>query len=144
MSKCLCGNEKQNGAWICDKCIVEEEIIIKDFNIFMNLQERLNKCAKDENNQPLICYGCSHSAAYCLHNNGELVEGTDFPGRPSGERPCFFCIRNITREEWQEDFTKMQGERLEVWYDGSFPVKVPMDCYHSVDMIEQINLWCDD
>lgn len=32
---------------------------------------------------PLVCHGCAHSAA-----------DEPYPGRPSGERPCAFCIRN--------------------------------------------------
>jgi hypothetical protein len=30
-----------------------------------------------------------------------------------------------------------------VWYDGSSAVKVPMDCYHSVDYGLQVNVWLD-
>lgn len=46
---------------------------------------------KDEKGAPLVCYGCGHSAAM-----------VPYPGRPSGERPCLFCIRNpeqFMREE---------------------------------------------
>lgn len=107
----------------------------------MSILERLNKCIKDDNDQPLICYGCSHSVAYCTYTDGRLVEGTDFPGMPSGERPCFFCNRNFKREEWQKDFEERNGCRLEAWYDQSKPIKVPMDCYHSVDMKMQFENW---
>jgi hypothetical protein len=67
----------------------------------------------------LFCYGCAHSAA-----------SEPFPGRPSGERPCCFCIRN-------------PNPLLQVttWYDGSSPVKFPMDCYHSSDMKRQMYEW---
>lgn len=92
--------------------------------------ERLNQCYKDKNNQPLVCYGCSHSACYMTYTDDTLVEGTDFPGMPSGERPCCFCIRNINR-----------GFEVDKWYDQSEPIKVPMDCYHSYDMLMQINKW---
>lgn len=37
----------------------------------------------DELGNPLVCYGCGHSAG-----------GEPYPGRPSGERPCAFCTRN--------------------------------------------------
>lgn len=99
----------------------------------MNILERLNQCVKDEHNQPLVCYGCSHSVAYMTYTDGTLVEGADFPGLPSGERPCCFCIRNIGR-----------GMEVDKWYDQSEPVKVPMDCYHSVDMLKQIDTWCKE
>lgn len=84
----------------------------------------------DDYGNPLVCSGCSHSAG-----------AAPFPGFPSGERPCFFCIRNVKREEWQEKFKTDHGEKLEVWYDGSKTVSYPMDCYHSCDMIEQIDIW---
>lgn len=83
--------------------------------------ERINKCVKDEFGQPLICYGCAHSM-------GCGQEGADFPGLPSGERPCHFCIRNAKRD---------LGLQLTTWYDGTPAVKVPMDCYQTIDMINQ-------
>jgi hypothetical protein len=105
--------------------------------------ERLEQCTKDSHGQPLICYGCSHSAAYTkYYGSDKAVEGTDFPGMPSGERTCFFCIRNVNREEWQKEYEKNNnGRKLEFWYDGSKPIGVPMDCYHSVDMLKQIAVW---
>jgi len=95
-----------------------------------DILKRLNDCVKDENNQPLICYGCSHSAAYCTYTDGKLVEGTDFPGIPSGERPCCFCMRNSHK-----------SLQVDKWYDQSEPLKVPMDCYHSLDMLQQFEKW---
>ena len=76
----------------------------------------------------LVCYGCCH-----LVGNGE------YPGAPSGERPCMFCIRNPTWEEAQKKFEERTGHRLVVWYDGTPAVKVPMDCYHSLDMLDQFS-----
>ena len=67
----------------------------------------------------LFCYGCCHSAI-----------SEKFPGTPSGERPCCFCIRN-----------KKRNFEVTTWYNGSQPIKIPMDCYHSLDMLEQIELW---
>lgn len=37
MSKCFCGNNKKDGAWICDECIKKEEEIIKGGIIIENL-----------------------------------------------------------------------------------------------------------
>ena len=76
---------------------------------------------KDPN---LICYGCAHSAGQEL-----------FPGKPSGERPCCFCVRNPSIKEDQKEFA------VSTWYDGNAPVSLPMDCYQSVDMIKQIEAW---
>lgn len=78
------------------------------------------------------CHGCAHSAS-----------GAVFPGHPSGERPCFFCARNVSREAWQERFEADHGRKLEVWYNGAAPAAVPMDCYHGVQMKEQIGRWVD-
>ena len=69
-----------------------------------------------------FCYGCSHSIA-----------GEHFPGKPSGERPCHFCFRN-----------PKAGFFVDTWYDGSKPVWIPMDCYHSLDMSYQIAQWETD
>jgi hypothetical protein len=67
----------------------------------------------------LTCYGCAHCLAF-----------EKYPSKPSGERPCHFCVRNKDRDL-----------RAKSWYDGTRPVKLPMDCYHSVDMAEQIEEW---
>lgn len=69
----------------------------------------------------LFCYGCAHCAA-----------NAKFPSGPSGERPCCFCIRN----------PKLEKEpKIKTWYNGSEPVKVPMDCYMSLDMSRQVDQW---
>lgn len=67
----------------------------------------------------LVCYGCAHAAS-----------GWVAPGRPSGERPCHFCTRNPEADLQPQE-----------WYDGSKPASVPMDCYHSLDMMRQIGAW---
>lgn len=67
----------------------------------------------------LVCYGCCHADAL-----------KEYPGQPSGERPCHFCIRNPKADC-----------HIKEWYNGSKPVKVPMDCYHSLDMLNQIEMW---
>src|SRR5690349_17643016 len=70
----------------------------------------------------LCCYGCAHSAA-----------GQPWPGAPSGEAPCGFCIRNPLQH--------LEDEEAQVWYDGSEPVSVPMDCYSTIDMRMQFGVW---
>lgn len=71
----------------------------------------------------LCCYGCAHSAA-----------GVPWPGQPSGERPCGFCIRNPLQH--------MEDGPFE-WYDQSEPVSVPMDCYATMDMRMQVAVWLE-
>jgi len=89
----------------------------------------LESCPRDSKGGPLVCYGCAHSRS-----------DMEFPGGPSGERPCHFCVRNRYREQWIAKFklenpdTKMN---VECWYDGTPPIKIPIDCYHSCDMVEQ-------
>jgi hypothetical protein len=92
-----------------------------------------------ENENPLFCFGCCHSSA-----------AHPFPGQPSGERPCCFCTRNPQREEWLKKAKEEHPDWFEDgkanpytghWYDGSDAMKWPMDCYHSLDMFEQINKW---
>lgn len=78
----------------------------------------------------LFCFGCAHEAA-----------GKPFPGIPSGERPCFFCVRNVEREKWQQDFKKRHGHELKEWYNGSPIAFYPMDVYQPLDMIEQHDRW---
>lgn len=78
----------------------------------------------------LFCYGCAHSAA-----------SQPFPGRPSGERPCMFCIRNPGRERAQQEFEARDGRRLLEWYDGSPIAFYPMDAYMTLDMNEQVDRW---
>ena len=80
----------------------------------------------DERLDNLHCFGCAHSAA-----------SASYPGHPSGERPCCFCIRNPDREAWQ----KGGGPVVDKWYDGSAPFQTPMDCYQTMDMQEQWRKW---
>src|ERR1041385_1820161 len=106
----------------------------------MNYPIELTELAKDSQGQPLICSGWAHSAS-----------GAPFPGHPSGERPCSFCIRNVQREEWSKEHFKqcngtqnIGGEIVNcvhpahgVWYNGTKAFKSPMDCYVSVDRSRQ-------
>ena len=66
----------------------------------------------------LTCYGCCHSAS-----------SIEYPSRPSGERSCCFCIRNKDIKTPPE---------VDSWYDGTKPIYLPMDCYHSLDIFEQL------
>lgn len=87
---------------------------------------------RDANDPDLFCYGCAHSAA-----------SYPFPSFPSGERPCGFCIRNPeVTEEQPVDPGYGEGYKP-TWYDGSEPVRVPMDCYHTVDMKQQMQRWAE-
>lgn len=74
----------------------------------------------------LTCFGCAHSAA-----------NIPFPSRPSGERPCGFCIRNRTRSTYDNNDDPR-------WYDGSPPIRNPMDCYHPLDIKDQYQAWLQE
>jgi hypothetical protein len=104
-------------------------------------QRRKERIAKAENDPNLHCYGCAHSAA-----------SEPFPGKPSGERPCCFCVRNPDRLAWLQRALEMESmssitqlpERSPfkgVWYDGSPAIHNPMDCYSTIDMQDQQLLW---
>lgn len=87
----------------------------------LTLEKNLENLAKDEHGgQPLVCTGCAHGGV-----------DIEFPGGPSGERPCCFCLR---RDLWKET-------KIKEWYDGGSLVKFPMDCYHSLDMKRQFEKW---
>ena len=88
---------------------------------------------KDEDGQPLVCSGCGHSAS-----------GAPFPGRPSGERPCCFCTRNVKREQWLADGRasgashfgeEVYGKTWTAFYNNAPMKKCPMDCYISTDRV---------
>lgn len=100
---------------------------VLDQDMFAGLKVRATS-VKDTTN--LFCFGCAHSAAT-----------EDFPGKPSGERPCFFCVRNSERETWQKDHLKRFGSELKEWYDNSAICFYPMDAYQTLDMKEQIDRW---
>lgn len=78
------------------------------------------------------CDGCAHSAA-----------GAPFPGFPSGERPCCFCVRNPNgicperlhpEPDYEGDSEYARKARATdpsdgLWYDGTPAFQTPMDCY---------------
>ena len=74
-------------------------------------------------NLVLCCYGCAHSAS-----------GED---RPAGERPCGFCTRRGGRSVFTSGF-------IPEWYDGSKPIKIPMDNYITVDRLDQQAIFDQD
>jgi hypothetical protein len=78
----------------------------------------------------LVCYGCAHSIA-----------PWPFPSGPSGERPCGFCVRNPSVDpETGVDPNYAESYRP-VWYDGSQPIKTPMDNYIATDRLQQEFAW---
>lgn len=94
----------------------------------------------------LPCDGCAHSAS-----------GAPFPGHPSGERPCSFCVRNpngpnpdilfpsgdivdapLEVSSYVNRVRQYKGKRGEgIWYDGTPAYKTPMDCYIATDRFQQ-------
>ncbi len=56
-------------------------------------EERLGKCATDQDGQPLTCYGCRNSLSY---DKQDVL--THFPGTPV-EWGCLNCIRNVDRRK---------------------------------------------
>lgn len=96
----------------------------------------------------LFCYGCAHAAS-----------SASFPGKPSGERPCCFCIRNPERDAWVK-LNKISTERSEELkdnkgnprdfnpfaanlYNGAPALYNPMDNYVTLDHLDQ-ERWLDD
>lgn len=86
----------------------------------------------DDHGNGLPCYGCAHSAAVFNSEAG-------WPGKPAGERPCMFCIRNVDRERWVHSKTYNYPEQ---WNDGTPLSKAaPLDMYVATDrMMEERNL----
>lgn len=85
-----------------------------------------------KNGGPLVCHGCAHSA------------GAPYPGRPSGERPCCFCIRNVKLEEWKANargghFAEgVYGVTFTPRYDNGPVAKIPLDCYIATDYLIEV------
>lgn len=70
----------------------------------------------------LCCYGCSNSDI-----------SSPWPGTPSYENQCLFCIRNPLQH--------MADEEDQVWHNGSDPISIPMDAYSTIDMNLQVDEW---
>jgi hypothetical protein len=88
----------------------------------------------DPYHAPLACYGCMNSASY--PTNGEKAR---YPGIPSGERACFFCIRNPERARDQREFEERTGGPMTTWYDGRPMQPQPLDLYCAVDRFAMID-----
>lgn len=97
----------------------------------------------------LFCYGCAHGAS---------TEG--FPGKPSGERPCFSCIRNPEREQWAKNIRDVAGREPQItvgddghartfdpavgtMYNGAPRLYSPMDNYVTLDSGDE-ERWLSD
>lgn len=74
----------------------------------------------------LPCSGCAHSAS-----------GAPFPGHPSGERPCGFCVRNPWKDDGGWPYC-VDEEGRGLMYDGTPVRKTPMDCYLSTDRLTEL------
>lgn len=126
---------------VCKYChrtrkeIDEQETLAAEARLKEFLEKKAVDTPLDAVPEGLVCFGCSHSAS-----------SEAFPGKPSGERPCCFCIRNAARSQWKA-IAKAQGHDVETgpwsgkWYDGSPAVRVPMDCYQPLDMFNQHRAW---
>lgn len=80
---------------------------------------------RDLASSQLPCSGCAHSAV-----------DAPFPGMPSGERPCGFCVRNP--QLLAGGVADWFGEQGPTWYGGETPpFKTPMDCYIATDRLTQ-------
>jgi hypothetical protein len=101
-------------------CCINQSLITKYIVKQKELKNRVKELLIMFDLSCLHCYGCAHSAA-----------SEAYPGKPSGERPCCFCIRNPDQD----------ASKVKTWYDGSKPIRIPMDAYHSVDMKAQIRSW---
>lgn len=124
------------------------KVEIKDVEVAERIETILKYQKKygsrgEEGDPGLICYGCAHSAAL-----------EPWPSRPSGERPCCYCVRNPEREEWLKrseasierkpdedgfDFNPFAGNR----YNGRPALKNPMDNYVTLDHQDQ-EQWDDE
>jgi hypothetical protein len=90
---------------------------------------KLEELNKDEYGNPLVCSGCAHSAG-----------SAPWPGRPSGERPCCFCARNVQLDEWRKSGGShfkdgVYGVTWTAFYNNAPMKKCPMDCYISTDRV---------
>lgn len=88
----------------------------------------------------LHCYGCAHSSSQA-----------EYPGEPSGERPCCFCVRNPDREEWAKNNETERSTELKDnkgnprdfnayaanLYNGAPALWNPMDNYITLDHQDQ-------
>lgn len=79
----------------------------------------------DEKGNPLPCYGCGHS-----------MGDAPYPGKPCGERPCLFCIRNLNQAADLADFkARFPDTRITARYDNGPVRKMIGDQYIATDRV---------
>lgn len=94
----------------------------------MSTSYDMSKVVKDEKGAPLVCYGCGHSMGQ-----------SNYPSKPSGERPCAFCIRNPTQAADLEYITRNMppGTKYTARYDNGPCRKSPADQYIATDRVSR-------
>lgn len=78
----------------------------------------------DKSGNPLVCYGCAHS-----------IGSAPYPGAPSGERPCAFCLRNPNQERDLAEIQQRSSGFVSPRYDNVPVAKVPADQYIATDRL---------
>lgn len=73
----------------------------------------------------LVCYGCAHSVG----------GGEPYPGRPSGERPCMFCVRNPNQARDLADVQAHAPGFVSPRYDNKPVSTIPADQYIATDRL---------
>lgn len=125
MTKCkFCANpgihSDTSGVKLCSNC-ARKALMVKLAKVESHKFQLMDMIGNG-----LVCFGCCWAEA-----DGK------FPGKPSEGRPCCFCIRNP-----EKDIYKKPG-MPDCWCDESKPVRLPMDCYQSLDMFDQVEVWCN-
>lgn len=72
----------------------------------------------------LPCHGCAHSSS-----------GSPYPGRPSGERPCMFCVRNPNQETDLKLVQRRSPGFVSPRYDNKPVSTIPADQYIATDRL---------
>lgn len=89
------------------------------------MTEKLSEMvAHDSKGNPLVCYGCAHSAA-----------DAPYPSAPSGERPCMFCTRNVAQASDLKTVQEHSPKFCSPRYDNEPVEKVPADQYIATDRL---------
>lgn len=84
---------------------------------------------RDSAGNPLPCYGCGHAASE-----------VSYPGCPSGERPCLFCVRHTDQDARRTALAEIRnrlkpGQYFTSRYDNG-PVRKDIgDQYISTDRL---------
>lgn len=80
--------------------------------------------AENKGVQPLACHGCAHSAA-----------NAPYPGSPSGERPCMFCVRNPNQARDLARVRHYAPNFVSPRYDNQPVSQIPADQYIATDRL---------